>query len=145
MRNKLKSIGRSRKLRLDAFDFAATSFAVRFAQRKQLMEAPADDVAKFLARLEKIRKRAKRAAISEVGKFAFDVDSGAEARQTYKVYSFCLQVRIFSGLGNLRIATGVIEPHHLGLHQVLLWVALGLYSFLRSKNSQAFISICNGT
>ena len=75
IRNKLKSIGRSRKLRLDAFDLAAAAFAVRFAQREQLLEAPAEDVAKLLARLEKFRKRAKRAAISEVGKFAFDEEA----------------------------------------------------------------------
>jgi len=75
MRNKLKSLGRSRKLRLDAFDLAATAFAVRFGQREQLMEAPAEDVAKLLARLEKFRKRTKRAAISEVGKLAYDEEA----------------------------------------------------------------------
>jgi hypothetical protein len=67
-RNKLKWLNPSHKVRLNSFELAADAFALRLAQREEL--APDDVLAKvpgLADKLENYRKRAKRAAIKDVG------------------------------------------------------------------------------
>jgi hypothetical protein len=71
-RNKLKEISGSRKVRLNCFELAAIAFALRLAQREEL--APEDVLAKvpgLADKLENYRKRAKRAAIKDIGTVAY--------------------------------------------------------------------------
>jgi hypothetical protein len=67
-RNKLKWLNPSRKIRLNSFELAAAAFALRLVQREALV--PEDMLAKVPTlgnKLEKYRRRAKRAAIKEIG------------------------------------------------------------------------------
>ncbi len=70
--NKLKWINPSRKVRLNCFELAALAFAYRMAIKEEL--APEDVLAKvpgLADKLERYRKRAKRAAIKQIGRDAY--------------------------------------------------------------------------
>jgi hypothetical protein len=70
--NKLKWINPSRKVRLNCFELAALLFAYRMVIKEEL--APEDVLAKvpgLADKLEKYRKRAKRAAIKQIGGDAY--------------------------------------------------------------------------
>jgi hypothetical protein len=71
-RNKLKWVNASRKSRLSSFELAALAFALRMVEREEL--APKEVLAKVHAlagKLEKYRKRAKRATIKQIGGDAY--------------------------------------------------------------------------
>jgi hypothetical protein len=71
-RNKLKWINPSRKVRLNCFELAALAFAYRMVIKEEL--APEDVLAKvpgLADKLERYRKRAKRAAIKQIGGDAY--------------------------------------------------------------------------
>jgi hypothetical protein len=71
-RNKLKWLNPSHKVRLNSFELAAAAFALRLVKREAL--APEDVLAKvpgLADKLEKYRRRAKRAAIKEIGLVAY--------------------------------------------------------------------------
>ena len=71
-RNKLKYLNPSRKVRLNSFVLAALAFAHRMVKREDL--APAEvlaEVPMLAQKLEKYRKRAKRATIKQIGSDAY--------------------------------------------------------------------------
>jgi hypothetical protein len=71
-KNRLASVGPSRKIGLNVFEFEAGAFALRFALREKLVpeEARAKTLA-LAAKFEKYRKRAKRATIKAIGLAAY--------------------------------------------------------------------------
>ena len=71
-KNRLASVGPSRKIGLNVFEFEAGAFALRFALREKLVpeEARAKTLA-LAAKFEKYRKRAKRATIRAIGLAAY--------------------------------------------------------------------------
>jgi len=88
-RNELKWIKTSRKVRLNSFQLAGAAFALRIVQREKLV--PGEVLAKVSAladKLEKYRKRAKRAAIKEIGGDAYGEQ--AECWRRFLQYMRCI-------------------------------------------------------
>jgi hypothetical protein len=88
-RNKLKAISGSRKVRLNSFELAACAFALRLVQKEALVSE--DVLAKVSAladKLEKYRKRAKRAAVKAIGRNAYKEQ--AESWRRHLQFTHCI-------------------------------------------------------
>lgn len=71
-RNKLKWLNPSHQVRLNSFELAADAFALRLVQREELaLEDVLAKIPGLAAKLENYRKRAKRAAIKDIGPVAY--------------------------------------------------------------------------
>lgn len=71
-KNRLASVGPSRKIGLNVFQFEAAAYALRFGLREKLIPKEARVKALVLAaKLERYRKRAKRATIKAIGIAAY--------------------------------------------------------------------------
>jgi hypothetical protein len=88
-RNKLRAISGFRKVRLKSFELAACAFALRLVQKETLVHKDVLSKVQALAgRLEKYRKRAKRAAIKEIGRNAYKEQ--AESWRRHLQFMHCI-------------------------------------------------------
>jgi hypothetical protein len=84
-KDRLASVGPSRKILLNVFEFEAAAFALRFGLREKLVPEEARSKALALAsKLEKYRKRAKRATIRWIGQA--DYKGRAESWSRFLLY-----------------------------------------------------------
>jgi hypothetical protein len=80
-KERLASVGPSRKILLNVFEFEAAAYALRFGLREKLVPQEARAKALTLAgKLEKYRKRAKRATIRRIGQADYKGQSESWSR-----------------------------------------------------------------
>jgi hypothetical protein len=74
VRAKLRDLTRSRKIYLDVFEFSALALAVRLSRAQKLVDGAAlvsSEIRLLQAKIEVYRRRAKRAAITKIGRIAY--------------------------------------------------------------------------
>jgi hypothetical protein len=77
-RDKISGIGISPKIRLDVFEFSAVAYALRIGRQGGVIPQPSSDpdaLEILKKRLEKFRKRARNAAVKQLGDAAFRSES----------------------------------------------------------------------